>query len=211
MKIRGFEISYIAVVALDLFAMYYYPGLRLISKPLIVASLIIWYVTTVKYRQRPLILCALIFSLFGDILLLFGGAVFFMYGVGSFLLAQLSYALYFRRFGNFKDTMHKLKAAFVVLVAAVFYLILYSHLDTMKVPVLFYTVALSAMIVFAVVQRLSVLIAIGSIFFMISDMSLALQKFVLIDMKLDLFIMITYCLAQYLIVKGIIKGQTEAY
>ena len=210
MKVRGFEIGYIAVVALDLFAMYYYPGLRLISKPLIVASLIIWYVTNVKYRQRPLILCALIFSLFGDILLLFGGAIFFMYGVGSFLLAQVSYALYFRRFGNFKDSMNKIKAAFVVLVAAAFYFVLYNHLGTMKVPVVFYTVALTAMIVFAVVQRLSILIAIGSIFFMISDMSLALQKFVLTDVNLNLFIMITYCIAQYLIVKGIIEGQTTA-
>lgn len=210
MRIRGFEIGYIALVALDLFAMYYYPGLRLISKPLIVASLIIWYVSCVKYRQRPLVLCALIFSLFGDILLLFGGAVFFIYGVGAFLLAQICYALYFRRFGNFRGRKDKLSSTFVVLIAAVFYFYLYPHLGDMKIPVLLYTVALTAMIVFAVVQRLSVLIAIGSIFFMISDMSLAVQKFVLTDVNLDVFIMTTYCLAQYLMVKGIIDGQTKA-
>ena len=210
MKIRGFEIGYLVIVIIDIFAMYNYPGLRLISKPLILATLIIWYVSSVKYKQRPLVLTALIFSLFGDVLLLYGGEIFFISGVGAFLIAQICYALYFKRFGVFKLSADKIKAALIVVVALIFYGILYNKLGNMKIPVLLYTIALTVMIVYASVQKLSPYIAIGGLLFMLSDMSLGIQKFVLQSNNLDLLVMVTYCAAQYLIVKGIIEGQTKA-
>jgi uncharacterized membrane protein YhhN len=210
MKVGGFVLGYVIIVLLDLFAMYYYPGARLITKPLILASLIIWYINSVKERQRPIILLALIFSLFGDVLLLFGGEHFFIAGVGAFLVAQICYFLYFRKFGNLSHKRDKLKAALVIITAIIFYLILYPKLGSMKIPVLLYTIALATMVIYASIQKLSPLIAIGSLLFMISDMSLGLQKFMLNQNVLDLLIMVTYSAAQYLITKGIIDGQTKA-
>lgn len=96
MKLKGFDWTYLVLVLIDIFAMYNYPGLRLISKPLIVSSLLIWYIMQTQEMQRPVILTALMFALIGDIFLLFDYPLFFQLGIAAFLIMQLCYINFFK-------------------------------------------------------------------------------------------------------------------
>ncbi|HRG66409.1 MAG TPA: hypothetical protein PLV12_11405, partial [Saprospiraceae bacterium] len=64
-----FDYVFFFLVFLDLWAMHLYPGLRLLTKPLIVSSLLVYYVMKAGDHQQAVILTALIFALLGDIFL----------------------------------------------------------------------------------------------------------------------------------------------
>jgi len=71
---------------------------RVYSKPLIVTSLIIYFYLITKPISWTLLskamMGALIFSLIGDVLLLWENL--FIYGLGAFLLAQVCYIIAFK-------------------------------------------------------------------------------------------------------------------
>ncbi len=186
-----------------------------VAKPAIVTSLIVLFIKTSNQISKPiksLTIAALLFSLFGDILLMLVNdwAHFFTFGLISFLLAHVMYILVFLKHRN--KTRQPLGFLVVLLVYASFlFYTLYSGLGEMLIPVTIYmlvilTMATSAYLRKGEVNKLSYnFIFAGAILFMISDSLLAVNKFQMPLPLANISIMLTYALAQFLIVLGILK------
>lgn len=126
----------------------------------------------------------LLFSLGGDIALMFPSDRAFLLGVASFLIAQVVYALTFGLLGGLHRQQIPI-AAILAIVGGGFYAYMYRYLGKMKVPVGIYALAISFMVLmatgtlysphFSAVQ--SRLATIGAVLFYLSDVILALNKF----------------------------------
>lgn len=198
-----FEIIFALIVLTDLLSIVYKPGLRLIVKPLIIASLLIYYVNMVQEKQKTIILVALLFALIGDILLLFDFPLFFMAGIATFLIMQLCYASYFKRFYQRHKTYQWLSYGFAF-IGLLFNIVYWNKFGDLKIPVALYTLAICYMIFYGVNQKIGNALTAGVILFGISDLTIAFNKFVFSHIGFSLLVMVTYALAQYLIVKELI-------
>jgi alkylglycerol monooxygenase len=156
-------------------------------------------------RGRPqwTLIAALAFSLAGDVLLLLPGR--FIPGLVAFLAAHLCYITLFRRdapwFASRKALITTLGAA------AVMYAVLFAHLGpVLKVAVAAYAVVIALMAAQAIGRatvirdRASIGVAVGSVFFMLSDSVLAINKFAVPLPMAEFAILSTYYVAQILIV-----------
>ena len=184
-------------------------------KPAILIALIIFFWKQSNHlnkRTRNVTLLALILSLAGDVLLMFVGNSpnFFMGGLVSFLLAHLMYISVFLKSRNKTANPFPIIVILLVYACGIFYF-LKDGLDEMLIPVLLYLIVILAMASTAFLRKRSDntnsynLVFAGAIFFMISDSLLALNKFYQPLPLSGISIMITYALAQYLIVLGILK------
>ncbi|WP_299112709.1 lysoplasmalogenase [uncultured Winogradskyella sp.] len=186
-----------------------------IVKPAIVISLIFLFTKTSGQLSKPIkrvTLLALIFSLLGDVLLMFVDMFqeFFTFGLIAFLLAHMMYILIFLKHINRKESKLGFIALLLIYALGLFYF-LKDGLGDMLIPVVVYMIVILTMATTAFlrqrnVNRLSyLLVFIGAICFMVSDSILALNKFYHPIPLSNISIMITYALAQYLIVLGILK------
>jgi uncharacterized membrane protein YhhN len=186
-----------------------------LAKPAIVISLIFLFIKTSKPLTKPiknLTILALAFSLLGDVLLMFvdKSPHFFTMGLVAFLIAHIMYILLFLKHRN-KDCS---PYGFIILLltygASLFYF-LKEDLGAMLIPVLIYTIAILSMATSAYLRKDKVnvlsygFVFLGAISFLISDSILAINKFYQPLLWSNYSIMITYALAQYLIVIGILK------
>jgi uncharacterized membrane protein YhhN len=186
-----------------------------VTKPLIVLSLIIFFFIQSKTLQksfRKLILLALIFSLVGDILLMFAdlNPVFFMLGLVAFLLAHVMYIITFLKQKNTLQQPFTFIAILLVYASGLFYL-LKGGLGAMLIPVVIYMLAILTMAATAYLRKGTVthlsytMVFIGAVLFMVSDSLLALNMFYKPFPFANIGIMLTYALAQFFIVIGILK------
>jgi len=158
----------------------------------------------------------LLFSWIGDIALMFDEKIpiLFVVGLGAFLIAHLGYAAAFAR--NVKDSNSSLNVSKSALIALPFIAITSCFFYYMKdglpaelfVPVLAYTVVISVMGITAVIRYNHVdaksykWILIGAILFILSDMVIAINKFV-IDFDYDAILnMWLYLTGQFMITVG---------
>ena len=188
--------------------------LHYLIKPLILLSLIILFWKQSNHlnkRIRTITLLALGFSLIGDVLLMFvsKSANFFISGLVAFLLAHLMYISVFYKSRN--KTANSLPIIVILLICAsgIFYF-LKDGLGDMLFPVLAYLLVILVMTATAFLRKRSnknsyILIFAGAVFFIISDSLLALNKFYEPLPFSNISIILTYALAQYLIVLGILK------
>lgn len=193
-----------------------------IFKPLIMISLGGHFLmNSAKFESRIRIfgVWAILFSLFGDTFLMFtgNGPNFFIFGLGSFLVAQIGYIFLFRRLNQVEGLKPYLatKPLWLLLYFAyggVIYILLFPNLDpVLKIAVFIYMSALLGMSVMAL-NRKGILPQIsfnhvfaGSLLFVVSDTLIALNKF-LTPVPADRFwVMSTYMAAQFFIVVGILK------
>lgn len=193
-------------------------------KPLICISLAFYLYRSVNMKVgfNRLVFAGLIFSLFGDCFLLFAGSdiYFFLYGLVSFLLAHLVYSFaFFRDFKN-NPQASKVYGNLMFFILGVFTLSFYTfirdYLNDFRIPVMIYMFVISVMAILAAYRYKRVnlfsfrLILFGAIFFVISDASLAYNKFVEPYSLSGIIIMSTYMIAQYLITIGAIERKVEA-
>ena len=178
------------------------------TKPLLMPVLI-WIVWT-KSQNKKLnvqLTIALLFSLAGDLFLLVGSQDFFIFGLGAFLLAHLTYITIFRK---------ALKVNWLVIVpfvafAALFcFGVLNSHLSPeLEIPVYVYTLVILCMGFLAASRNASARsyesVLIGALLFIISDSFIAVNEFVNPVWLSSFWVMSTYGLGQYLIVKGLLE------
>ncbi len=188
--------------------------LHYFSKPLILIALIVFFYKQSKHLNksiRVITLLALMFSLIGDVLLMFvnKSANFFMSGLVAFLIAHIMYISVFYKSRN--KTANKLPIIVILLIYAsgLFYFLI-DGLGEMLIPVLLYLLVILTMATTAFIRKRSnknsyKLVFIGAVFFMISDSLLALNKFYEPLPFSNISIILTYALAQYLIVLGILK------
>ncbi len=188
------------------------PILVQLFKPFILLSLITLYALSVSVRNKMYIL-ALIFSFLGDVFLMFEGALFFIFGLVSFLIAHLFFI---------KIVIQRLQKSsfFAIIFSVIPFLILFlclilflkNYLNELLIPVIIYGFTIST---FGVVSLLdfintkskkSLFMLIGAVFFISSDSILAINKFYHATVVFNVIIMLTYIVAQYFIYKSEVEN-----
>lgn len=186
-------------------------------KPFLLSFLILAVYAHERFVTKKILLTALTLSWIGDMILMFAdrGKFYFIAGLIAFLLSHIFYILLFSK--QLKIYLKKSKIIYWVGVTAIaFYLIvllllLLPTLGDLKIPVIIYALTISIMLLFALKGFLNwqkpanIYILIGAIVFVTSDSILALDKFYTPLQYSSFLIMITYLIAQYLIVVGILK------
>jgi uncharacterized membrane protein YhhN len=192
--------------------------LHVIAKPLLMPVLLTGFYLEIKKpgRARNLILAALFFSWVGDVVLLIDSRYgsFFIYGLIAFLTAHICYIAYFNgaRKLNGSNGFKPVASLPIVAYMTVFYLAIYPFLGVMKVPVLIYAVVITLMLLASIhafslrTQSFGVISVAGTLIFAVSDSTLAINRFVLPFEHAPFFIMLTYGVAQFLIVDGSIRN-----
>ena len=198
--------------------------IHLICKPALLITLGLYYWTTQKELQQAVnnsLLVAIIFSWAGDVFLMFqqSNANFFMFGLGSFLIAHIFYIFTYKQHcseesGAELQGLQKIRFALpIVLAGTGLVTILYSRLGDLKIPVLLYAGVLTLMVLNALFRfgktntASFTMVFGGAILFMISDSLIAINKFLEPLPMAGFWIMTTYIAAQYLIIRGLIRHQ----
>ncbi|MCP4437826.1 MAG: lysoplasmalogenase [Aureispira sp.] len=203
-----------------------------IFKPLLMPLLMIyWYWQTKDNKNAftKLILAALVFAWGGDVALMFArdGAItiklYFMLGLGSFLIMQLIYSLAYQQAPDIENSALKRSPKIVapfVIIGWGFYAFAFPELENvvMKIAVFIYINAIIVMVGYSldrkwrVSERSFKLVFFGAAIFMASDLMIGIDRFVIPDFPYSgFFIMVTYILAQVLIVEGALLQHNENF
>lgn len=170
-----------------------------------------------KFPTKNTLLSGLILSWIGDVILLFTdlGEIYFILGLLSFLTAHIIYCVLFNKQRKVRKKQNRSLFIFGSILIALYLIgmvsFLMPFLGNLEIPVTIYASIISIMLLFAFNGFLvwekpgNLLIFLGAFFFIISDSILAINKFYAPIPKSSFFIMLTYLLAQYLIVIGILK------
>ena len=185
--------------------------LRYIFKPLITPALLALYLISTAKVNR-LYVVALCFAIIADALLLNSSNEFFVLAVGFFLLMHLTYITIIT------NSIHRYKTKSLVLAAipffAVFVLVIFfvsTNIKHFLWPIVIYGIVLcifSALTFYYYLERktdASLILLLGSFFFIISNSMSAIEKFRLENKDLSVPIMLTYALAQFLIYRYMVK------
>lgn len=188
--------------------------LQYVAKPLIVVSLALYFHFATRNSNSSLkrwILLALLFSFFGDVLLMLPDpkGLYFLFGLSAFLLAHIFYIVFFHCVRVMENIKPQIPPAVIV---AIYYfaliLFLSPWLGEMKLPVRVYGIVISIMFMLAMHmlalrnRQAGRLMMFGALLFVISDSILAINKFYDSFEAAGPLIMLSYGLAQLLIVRG---------
>lgn len=211
-----FLILYLSCAFLEIIALLFVdslPQLVWITKPALMLLLAGYYYqekkTTLDNMDKWMLL-ALFFSWLGDIFLMFSAEIFFLLGLGAFLITHLLYIFLFKKDFQIKDKVN-FSVAFAMLTLYGFGLlknVLPKLPSDMLIPVAIYAFTILTMVITAVGRKGNVsreshnLILIGAVSFMISDSLIAMNKFVSELPNANIWIMLLYMVGQLLIVKG---------
>ena len=176
-----------------------------VTKPLILVLLLSYYLKRTNQRST-LYIGAVLFSLLGDILLISNTELNFMLGLASFLIAHILYIVMVMKRIEASSFKSKVISAvpFIILGTGLLYF-LKDTLEEMLIPVAIYAFVIS---MFGTVSLLNYLnrkskealtLMLGSLFFILSDSVLAINKFQESNAIYPVVVMITYIAAQYLI------------
>ena len=218
MKKTVWIIFFLFVLLANLVAIYLNNDtLRVIAKSLLVPVHIIYFsrqTRAVNSVLKTWVLLALIFSWFGDLLLIFEEkrSIFFLLGLSGFFVAQVFYIVFFH---NIRMREYIRGNALLLLVVIVYYFVLVSiispFLGSMKLPVRIYGVVLSFMLMLAMHTLFSTnkkagwWMTLGAVLFVASDSLLAINKFYSAFSHAGTWVMLTYGLAQLFITEGAVK------
>jgi uncharacterized membrane protein YhhN len=183
------------------------PEIRYVTKPLL---LILLMGHIAQENPKPALFVTAIFALLGDVFLLIPGdnPLYFQLGLGSFLIMQLSYIRLFVRQTEDKVWIPfhaRQPLAGVIIYVFLFLAFLNPYLaDGMKIPVTLYAFALGAMLYFAIRLK-NQMIVWGAFLFVVSDSVLAFGKFYYSFPGISTVVMLTYILAQLLLMSALCK------
>jgi uncharacterized membrane protein YhhN len=184
-----------------------------VLKPLVMVALVAAALLMGAGDTEPgrWLLAALLLSLVGDVALLSDGEGRFVLGLGSFLLAHVAFVVAFAEVGVSRTG---LALVGLVLVAALAVIVGRRVVPaaareggrTLAGAVTAYIAVIGAMVVAAWATGRP-LVALGASVFMVSDAVLAMDRFVRPRRFGRLAVMVTYHLAQVLLVLGLLTGQ----
>lgn len=192
---------------------------RLLSKPAISITLLIFYLLNSKNRhpkERTLLSVCLLCLFMGDVFLLENTSLyFFPVGFFAFFMANIFYSMVLYRSANLDiNKSYPFLAVSAIYLFAIFYL-MYDKLDSYFVPVLIYMFAVlnmiqAAFLRYKVVNHYSfLLVFIGALLFLLSESILALHMFYEPFPYKNFLIMFFYGLSQLLIILGILAEQKK--
>ena len=171
------------------------------TKPLLM-PLLMFMALQLNIKERNLYI-ALFFSLLGDVFLMFGGELYFMLGLGSFLMAHVFYILLFKT--HFKFSLLK-ALPFAAATSGYFLFIKGGIGQNLLIPVSVYCIVITLMGIFSAARKTNIhsynLVLLGSILFIVSDSLIAFNKFYSPLPGSSFWVMSTYGIAQFLIVLG---------
>lgn len=191
--------------------------IQYLSKPMIIPFLAAYFFIetgNISSKLQKWILLALFFSWGGDVLLMFQGQrdIFFLLGLSSFLLAHIFYIIFFYKVRLAEKVK---RSTWLLLVVIIYYAALITwlspYLNEMKWPVRIYGVVISIMFMLAMHmlyinnKNAGKWMMTGALLFVISDSVLAVNKFYQAFEAAGIVIMLTYGIAQFLIVEGAIR------
>jgi len=195
-------------------------NLEYIAKPLLMLWIAAYFLLYSKgIKQRITIVLAFFFSWLGDMFLMLANSneILFYAGVGGFFIAQLLYIYTFLYVSGDRTAAGYLSARPLMLVPFIVYLagmlfMLVPDMEGIMIPVIaIYAISLIAMSLAALNRRTRVdrqsyrLVFIGSVFFVVSDSLIAINRFTFYFEKASFIIILTYLTAQYLIMRGLLK------
>lgn len=176
--------------------------LRFYTKPLLIPILILYYLCSVT-QKNCLFIAGLVMSFLGDLFLMFSWG--FIAGLTSFLIDHILYILVFKDYFKHKNVYIIL---FILIYISALYSFLFPYLGTMKIPVLLYAITIGTMLHVALGTKLKWLM-VGAVLFVLSDTILAVNIFYQKSLIGSLSVMLTYVLAQYCLVEGMINKRVE--
>jgi uncharacterized membrane protein YhhN len=189
-----------------------------VSKPLLMPLLYgcITILGTQKARLSYFLSSGLFFAWLGDVLLLFAddNLLFFIAGLGAFLLMQIQYIVRYRkkRLPERKPSFQLvfIRSGLPLFTAALFYYLAFPMLDfTLKIGVAIYALALAGMVTTAANRygrsngKSFWWVLIGATLFMVSDLIIGLNRFVQPIPYAGFWILLSYTLGQFLILSGL--------
>lgn len=212
--LKGKGLFYVLVLLVHISArLVHLTWLADVTKPLLMPVLI-WLVWSSSLNQKQyFLLLALFFSLCGDVLLMFSGSLYFMLGLGAFLLAHVCYIVVLSRYFVFNGVR---VLPFVAFSSLMIFGVLNGQLPVdLEIPVGFYVLTITVMGIFAVSgSRLSPIhyekVLAGAVLFILSDSFIAVDKFVNTIPFASFWVMSTYGMAQYLMVSGLTSRGKES-
>lgn len=190
------------------------------TKPLLLPALMLpFYFSSTAFAGtiRNLVIAALLFSWMGDVVLLFQdrNAIYFLVGLISFLLAHICYIIAFTKgLSTGRKSLLSNKAWLVLIFLAYgigFFYFIRNGLGEMMIPVIVYECIILLMGITAlnrferVDEKSFQQVFGGALLFMASDSLLAVNKFYAPFLMASFLIMLTYILAQYFIVSGMLQ------
>ena len=171
-----------------------------------------WLKAAARFEFK--LLAALALCLAGDVLLMLEGL--FIPGLVSFLAAHLCYLALFKQGIRWFPSLRAL--AGTLAAAVVMYAILFPHLGAvLKVAVAAYAVVIALMAAQAIGRAVvlrdsaSVAVAVGAVFFMLSDALLAINRFAQPLPMAQFWVLATYYAAQVLIVRNAVMVSRGAF
>lgn len=212
---KYFVIIYVIIFLCDSIVMTSLSDFRIITKPLLVISLMLYTWIYYSFSSNKLFFCGLIFALLGDIFLIFKSESYFLAGLSSFLIMQIIYAIcFFRQRGHLTGS----KMIFILLLLIITISVLAfirENLDNMFIPVLVYSFTIWGMVSIAILRKKNLpgyhSLLWGALLFLISDTFLAYGAFVSSFYGLHLVVMMTYVAAQYFIVINYTKSKKRIF
>ncbi len=198
--------------------------LHFIFKPLLLIWLsfyFYWFARNKFSSYTKLIFAGFVFSWVGDVFLIFEGSgeEYFLMGLGSFLVTHIFYITAFINSVKGKKSFIKKHPVIIlpfVIVLIVNLYMLYPKLNSLFIPVAIYACTIMTMVLCAVNRKFAVgkqnfgMIFLGGILFMVSDSAISTAKFLSPFPYSEVFIMVTYIAAQYLIMRGSLLHITES-
>ena len=189
------------------------PLIHDVTKPFLIPALAYFFKKTcVPSPLNRLVYFALVFSWLGDVLLIFvpWNSLFFILGLGGFLIAQLIYT--FININFIDDSNPKpiftWQASFVAAYGIIYFILIKESLGAVLIPVAIYCAVITLMGVTAI-GRLNRsnkesfdFVLLGALLFIISDSVIGLNRFAGPVDFAGPIVMSTYLLAQYLLVRG---------
>lgn len=207
----GFSFFYLLILLYNLENIAWY------LKGLLIPILWLAVYLSEDFPSKKILLGALLFSWIGDVILLFAdkAEIYFILGLVAFLISHVIYIILFNK--QNKPDVPKNKGlffiglGFILVYLATMLIVLLPKLGDLQLPVIVYALTISTMLLYAFSGYLiwkkpaNTYILVGAIIFVLSDSILAMDKFYEPIYKNSFFIMLTYLMAQYLIVIGILK------
>jgi uncharacterized membrane protein YhhN len=159
----------------------------------------------------------------GDVFLIFQSTdpLFFIGGLASFLVGHIVYIFCYRQLQIIPSSKEllgsqKVRFAFPIILAGTgLVTILYPLLGALRIPVMIYALAITLMALTALFRygrtnsTSFLLIFIGAVLFMVSDSLLAINKFHHAFSAAGALVMLTYSVAQFLIVEGALAHEKK--
>lgn len=171
--------------------------LQWLAKPLL-APILAGHLLS-RTRRYPRVLLGLVFATAGDVALLVDGRTAFLVGMGCFLLTQATLVTAFLRAAR----PRLLTVGAYGLLWAAGNLLLWQRLGPLRLPILAYSLALTAMAATATaVNRWT---AVGGALFLLSDLLIGVSVAGTRLPAHELLVMVTYLLALLLIVTGWVR------